>query len=263
MTSRLAVAQGVADSWFARPAVEVARDLLGARLRTDRPGGVVVLRVTEVEAYTGIDDPASHAYRGPSARHASMYLPGGHLYVYRHLGLHHCINVVTGAPGAPAAVLLRAGEVVEGAELARERRSAAGVVRRDVDLARGPARLAVALGLDAEDDGLPIAARFEDGRARAVPAGAERAALAEQGGREVPARSAAIDDLVLTVPPVRLRAVCGPRVGVSSEARDGERFAWRFWLPDEATVSTDRGPARPRRSGQREAVTSRSRRTAH
>ncbi len=241
MTPDPSVAPVVGDAWFERPAAEVAQDLLGAHLRTDRAGGAVVLRITEVEAYAGADDPASHAYRGPSARHASMYLPGGHLYVYRHLGLHHCVNVVTGSPGIPGAVLLRAGEIVENADLAQQRRAAAGVVRSAVDLARGPARLAVALGLGAADDGRPLAVRF--------------------GGRQV--RAAPTGDLVLTLPLARVPAVSGPRVGVSSQARDLERFAWRFWLPDEQTVSVDRGASRARRSGQRKEVTRQARRTAH
>lgn len=256
MTGERPSYRAVGDSWFERPAPEVARDLLGALLRTDRPRGQVVLRITEVEAYTGADDPASHAFRGRSARNASMYLSGGHLYVYRHLGLHDCVNVVAGPRGTAGAVLLRAGEVVEGLDLARQRRVAAGVVRRDVDLARGPARLAVALGLDAADDGRPLAVRFDDGPAHAAP-----------GGSSTPGRSgvtsATTDDLVLTLAPLRLAAASGPRVGVSARARDPEHHAWRFWLPGEPTVSVDRGAVRPRRTGRWEEVTMRARRTAH
>ena len=130
------------------PALALAPRLLGAVVVSDIGGVRVALRLTEVEAYEGESDPGSHAFRGRSARNAVMFGPAGHLYVYRHMGLHHCANVVTGTDGTASAVLLRAGEVVEGADLARARRTRRGVVRTDVDLARGPARLADALGLD-------------------------------------------------------------------------------------------------------------------
>jgi DNA-3-methyladenine glycosylase len=226
-------------SWFERAPLEVAADLLGALLQTDRGAGPVVLRITEVEAYAGTEDPASHAAKGPSRRNASMYLPGGHLYVYRHLGLHHCVNVVTGAPGVPGAVLIRAGEVVDGVDVARGRRVAAGVVRHDVDLASGPARLVVALGLLATDDGRDLVA----------PTG-EDAALG------------AVADLALVPSAQRLGFRSGPRVGVAGPGRDADRFPWRLWLPDEPSVSVDRGPARPRPSGRWEHVTPRHRSTA-
>lgn len=232
-------ASGLDRSWFERSPVEVARDLLGALLQTERGAGPVVLRITEVEAYAGVDDPASHAARGPSARNASMYLPGGHLYVYRHLGLHHCVNVVTGSRGVPGAVLLRAGEIVEGTDVARDRRVAAGVVRHEVELARGPARLVVALGLLATDDGRD---------------------LVEPAGRGAPLHGAA--EVVLVPSERRLRFRSGPRVGVAEPGRDLERFGWRFWLPDEPTVSVDRRPARPRPSGRRKVVTPGLRSTA-
>jgi DNA-3-methyladenine glycosylase len=162
--------------WYARPVLDVARDLLGATLTTRTSDGVVSLRLTEVEAYAGAGDPGSHAYRGRSRRNATMFGEPGRLYVYRHLGLHHCVNVVCGPEDTASAVLVRAGEVVEGADLARSRRLASGVVRADRDLARGPARLAVALGLDlSHDGGARSAGRLasdgrvaSDGRARLV-----------------------------------------------------------------------------------------------
>lgn len=201
-------------AWFARPVLDVARDLLGARVSVRAREGTVTVRLTEVEAYAGEVDPGSHAYRGRTARNAVMFGPGGRLYVYRHLGLHHCVNVVTGTEGTASAVLLRAGEVVEGHELARRRRAAAGVVRRDVDLARGPARLAVALGLDLSHLG-------------AVVTGADADVVVRPGA---PAG----------------RWSTGPRVGVSGEGGDGTVYPWRLWLPDEPTVSAYR-PATPRR----------------
>src|SRR3954469_11215965 len=112
---------------------ETARTLLGWRLTAN---GVTV-RLTEVEAYSGQgDDPASHAHRGPTARNTVMFGPAGHLYLYRIYGIHLCANVVCGPAGQAAAVLLRAGEVIEGADLARTRRPGA---RTDRHLAAGPA----------------------------------------------------------------------------------------------------------------------------
>ncbi|WP_036967409.1 DNA-3-methyladenine glycosylase, partial [Promicromonospora kroppenstedtii] len=112
--------------FYARPVVDVARDLLGATLSRRTPDGTVTLRITEVEAYDGTNDPGSHAFRGPSRRNETMFGEPGHLYVYRHLGLHHCANVVCGPDGTASAVLLRAGEVTgpgpEGVALARTRR---------------------------------------------------------------------------------------------------------------------------------------------
>lgn len=209
--------RAVERAWFARPALEVAHGLLGAVLRVERPDGVVAVRLSEVEAYGGAQDPASHAYRGRTTRNASMFEAPGRLYVYRHLGLHRCANVVTGPAGTPSAVLLRAGEVVLGADVATRRRRAEGVVRREVDLARGPARLAVALGLSLEDDGADL-----------LGAG-----------------------VALTVPSLPGPVACGPRVGVSGPGADAERFGWRLWVPQDPTVSTWRAGTRGRRGAGR------------
>ncbi|MFT4289051.1 DNA-3-methyladenine glycosylase [Nocardioides sp.] len=128
--------------------VEVAPRLLGALL-THR--GVTV-RLTEVEAYGGADDPGSHSYRGRTRRNTVMFGPAGHLYVYFTYGMHYCANVVVGPDGTPGAVLLRAGEVTDGLDLARSRRP--GAPGRD--LARGPARLCRALDLDLAVNGAPV-----------------------------------------------------------------------------------------------------------
>ncbi len=131
--------------WAEGDPLEVAPRLLGAVLTH---GGVSV-RLTEVEAYAGSGDPGSHAFRGRTPRNAVMFGPPGHLYVYFVYGMHHCVNLVTGPIGEPGAVLLRAGEVVDGVDLARTRRPGS----TDRDLARGPARLCRALAIDLTDNG--------------------------------------------------------------------------------------------------------------
>ncbi|MGP7961433.1 DNA-3-methyladenine glycosylase [Sanguibacter sp. A247] len=200
-------------------ATDVVPLLLGALVVSSSPQGEVVVRLTEVEAYQGGEDPGSHAFRGMTARNAVMFGPAGHLYAYRHLGLHTCVNVVCGPPGEAAAVLLRAGEVVSGGELAWRRRAERGAVRTAVDLARGPARLTVALGIDVSSDGLDLLAA--DSPVRLL----------------VPSRP---------VPSALVRT--GPRVGVSGEGGRGDRFPWRFWLEGEPTVSTYRRAAPRRRA---------------
>ncbi len=171
--------------------------------------GAVSVRLTEVEAYLGSVDPGSHAFRGERPRTRSMFGPPGHLYAYFTYGMHTCANVVCSPEGTASAVLLRAGRIVEGIGLARERRGGAS----DRDLARGPARLAVALGIALTDDGVDL----------------------------------------LTDPAWRLEAApgptddvrSGPRVGVSGDGGDGDRFPWRFWAGGDPTVSAYR-PGRPR-----------------
>ncbi|MGH3342635.1 MAG: DNA-3-methyladenine glycosylase [Carbonactinosporaceae bacterium] len=196
-------------SFFDRPVLEIAPDLLGRVLVHDAPRGAVVLRLTEVEAYDGENDPGSHAYRGQTARNAVMFGPPGHVYVYFTYGMHFCMNLVCSPPGRAAAVLLRAGEVVAGVELARHRRPTA---RSDRELARGPARLTRALGVARELDG--------------ADACSEGTALRICEGR--PAA------------PGQIRT--GPRTGV---ARGGGR-PWRFFVAGEATVSPYRPGARRR-----------------
>jgi DNA-3-methyladenine glycosylase len=192
-------------------------DLLGCVLVVVRPGGLVGVRLTEVEAYDGESDPGSHAFRGPTPRNSVMYGDAGHLYVYFTYGMHYCANIVAGPPGQACAVLLRAGEVVEGAELARVRRPAAAV---DRDLARGPARLAQALGLARPDNGADLCTPRPSGQAAA----------------QWLVRGSAVD-------PARVRS--GPRVGVSGAGGDAVLYPWRFWLEGEPTVSAYR-PAKAR-----------------
>jgi DNA-3-methyladenine glycosylase len=190
--------------FFARTPLEVAPELLGCVIAN----GPVAVRLTEVEAYDGANDPGSHAFTGPTSRNEVMFGPPGHLYVYFTYGMHWCANLVCGPPGEAGAVLLRAGEVVAGAGLARTRRPA---TRTDRDLARGPARLASALGLSRADNGADLGAM---GSAMHVIRGAR-------------------------ADPAHIRT--GPRVGLS---RAADR-PWRFWLDGDPTVSVYR-PHAPR-----------------
>ena len=164
---------------LARPVDEVAPTLLGAVLRH----GPVAVRLTEVEAYDGASDPASHAYRGRTARNAVMFGPPGHLYVYFSYGMHWAANLICGPDGMASGVLLRSGEVVDGLEVARERRGRA----RDRDLARGPGRLTQSLGITGEHkgsyvlDGGPL--RLEPGPAPATIAAGPRVGVSVEAER--------------------------------------------------------------------------------
>jgi DNA-3-methyladenine glycosylase len=198
-------------AFFNRPAVVVAPDLLGCVIEHLTDDGLVAVRLTEVEAYSGDLDPASHAYRGPTPRNAVMFGAPGHLYVYFTYGMHFCANVVCEGLGIASAVLLRAGEVIEGTELASSRRRLAA----PRDLARGPARLTVALGLGRHDNGLDLCDPGSGLRLRRMRTSAQ---------------------------PV----LAGPRVGVSA----GAQTPWRFWLDDEPTVSPYRAHVPKRRAAK-------------
>ena len=139
-------------SWFDRPALEVAPDLLGMQLIHETPDGPIAGRLVEVEAYQGPEDLAAHSSRGRTPRNAVMFGDPGHLYVYLIYGLHLCANVVCGPGGKPEAVLLRAAQITAGHELARRRR---GDVP-DTRLASGPGNLGAALGLERSMDGMDL-----------------------------------------------------------------------------------------------------------
>jgi len=140
-------------SFFDRPALVVAPELLNKVLVS----GDRAARIVEVEAYEGADDPASHAFRGPTARNATMFGRPGHLYVYFTHGLHWCANAVCGPDATPSALLLRAGAPVAGVDQMRvARQQGRSVARHDRDLCRGPARLAQALGIDGQADGADL-----------------------------------------------------------------------------------------------------------
>jgi DNA-3-methyladenine glycosylase len=148
------MARRLTRAFYARDALELAPDLLNKVLVHDEAEGRIAVRIVEVEAYRGRADPGSHAYRGQTPRNATMFGPPGRLYVYFTYGMHWCANVVgLGEPGDVSAVLLRAGEPIEGLDVIRTRRPAA---RRDRDLCSGPARLAQALGISKPDDGASL-----------------------------------------------------------------------------------------------------------
>lgn len=132
------------------PVEELAPGLIGWRLRTEFDEGPTEIVITEVEAYSGGDDPASHAFSGRTARNGAMFGPPGHLYVYRSYGMHWCANVVVNPPGQPSAILLRAGEIVEGATVIKQRRG------RSDHLTDGPGKLSQALGITGDHDGIGL-----------------------------------------------------------------------------------------------------------
>ena len=139
---------------FDRSSVEVAPELLGARLTRHSALGDITLRITEVEAYLGVgEDPGSHSFRGMTPRNAVMFGPPLHLYTYFSYGMHVCANIVCSPEGQASAVLLRAGEIVEGIDFARARRGEHVAVR---DLARGPARLTKAMAISLSDGGADV-----------------------------------------------------------------------------------------------------------
>ncbi len=216
---------------LARPAPEVAPRLLGGLFGHRTAEGAVVVRITEVEAYGGppgtdLPDPGAHTWRGRTARNASMFGPPGHVYVYFTYGMHHAVNLVCRPDGVPGGCLIRAGEVVEGAGLARSRREAgrSGPVP-DAALARGPGNLAKAMGIVLAHDGAPLAA-------------------GERPGAHGPAHG-----FFLRLPERPEPSAHGPRTGVSGPGGTPE-YPWRWWVPGEPTVSPYRPAAARRRRGR-------------
>lgn len=182
---------------FHRRADELAPLLLGSVLWR----GTVGLRITEVEAYLGEDDPASHAYRGPKGRARTMFGEPGCLYVFTSHGIHLAANLVCSPAGQASALLLRAAQVVAGEELARARRAAGRSDRRALPAARlasGPGNLGRVLGLTLADDGARLGEEF-----------------------------------VLQYLDEAVEVARGPRVGVSKAAD----WALRFWIAGDPTIS--------------------------
>jgi DNA-3-methyladenine glycosylase len=190
-------------TFYDRPATVVARDLVGCIVESRTGEGVVGLRLVEVEAYAGESDAASHAWRGPTPRTRVMYGPPGRSYVYLSYGVHWALNVVCLGVGVASAVLLRAGEVVEGIDLVRHRRRPD---TPDIRLASGPGNLAAALGLDSAWNDLDLSSDHGPLRLRAAA--------------PVP------DGDVLTA----------PRVGISRAVDT----PWRYALADDPHVSGPR-----------------------
>ena len=205
---------------FLSPALDVAPRLLGGLLSVNSPQGQVTVRITEVEAYHGLGtegpyDPGAHSKDRKTPRNASMFGPPGHAYVYLSYGIHFALNLVCSPESIASAVLIRAGEVVQGIDLARQRRSVATEPTNpprkstiaDAQLARGPGNLGKALGITRDThDGLSLFA----------------------------------DPFEIQLPPQPPERVArGPRVGVAGVAGSTE-FPWRFWIPNEPSVSSFR-----------------------
>ncbi|GAA2458209.1 DNA-3-methyladenine glycosylase [Agromyces soli] len=186
-------------SFFERDPVELAPLLLGAVLSHETADGRVAIRLSEVEAYRGVgEDPGSHSNRGLTPRTAVMFGEAAHLYAYFSYGMHTCLNIVCRSAGEASAVLLRGATVVEGIELARVRRGGAP----DRELARGPARLSIALGVPLTATGADLLAPpFE-----------------------------------LRMPGAPVPFATGPRTGVNG-AGGGTAYPWRFWIPGDPGVS--------------------------
>ncbi|MGE0464223.1 MAG: DNA-3-methyladenine glycosylase [Vicinamibacterales bacterium] len=191
--------------FYARPTLEVARDLLGKVLVHRAPDGVAAGVIVEVEAYIGEDDPACHAAAGPTTRNAPLYGAPGRAYVYLNYGLHHLVNAVTEREGFPAAVLIRALEPIEGLELMQRRRGRAPWRKGKPDveaaqLCRGPGNLSTAMGINLA---LNTIALFK--------------------------RPLTIEDRGVDVGNVRW----GPRIGITR----GVEHAWRCWVEGSRAVS--------------------------
>ena len=191
-------------SFFQRPTLTVARNLLGARLvRVERGGLRSSGLIIEAEAYIGSEDLGCHARAGRTTRNASMWGPPGHAYVYFTYGMHWCLNVVTEADGFPAAVLLRALLPAEGIGRMRRRRA----TPRETDLMSGPARLCQALGIDRRFDGHDLCA--------------PQAALFLESGPRI-----ADEDVT-----------AGPRVGLDKVPEPWRSMPWRFLLRPSALAA--------------------------
>ncbi|NDK30809.1 DNA-3-methyladenine glycosylase [Nesterenkonia haasae] len=199
---------------FDQHPVDLAPHLLGCELAVTTEEGTVAVRLTEVEAYGGQgEDPGSHAYRGQTLRNATMFGPPRQAYVYRSYGIHRCLNLVAGADQA-GGILLRAGEVTQGRELALVRR---GGKETRAKLLSGPGRLGQGLGITLPMDGADVHIT---------------------GPGEAPHRPAYPAEVTMALTPVvsSYSVRSGPRVGVSG-AGGTEAFPWRFWVEAHPTVS--------------------------
>ena len=196
-------------SFYERPTLTVAEELLGKVLVHRTPGGVAAGMIVETEAYIGEDDPACHAAPGPTRRNAPLYGPAGLAYVYLNYGIHYLVNAVTEAEGHPAAVLIRALAPVAGVRLMRKRRAPEGGRIAEADLCRGPGNLTRALGITLTANLLDLSAS----RLRIEDRGFKASAV-----------------------------VWGSRVGITV----GTEHSWRCWIADHPAVSGPRTLKRAR-----------------
>jgi DNA-3-methyladenine glycosylase len=187
-------------SFYSRPTLTVAKELLGKVLVHRTPSGTAAGVIVEAEAYIGEEDPACHAAPGPTRRNAPLYGPPGIAYVYLNYGIHYLVNAVTEAEGHPAAVLIRALDPVEGLTLMRKRRAPDGRHIDQHDLCRGPGNLTRALGITLTDNLLDLTSSrltIEDRRLK------------------------------------RGEVAWGPRIGITV----GVDKPWRCWIAGHASVS--------------------------
>lgn len=212
------------DALFAGHATELAPALLSCRLTVVTADGAVAVRLTEVEAYGDQgEDPGAHSFRGPTARNASLFGPPRRTYVYLNYGIHRCLNLACGPEGTAGGVLLRAGEILGGRELAVRRRGR----ETGAKLLAGPGRLGQGLGITLPMDATPV--RLTPARQHPQPG--EAAASPDLGDGAA---------FLLSPPADAVGEVhSGPRVGVSGVG-GGAAFPWRFRLADEPSVSAYR-----------------------
>ena len=195
-------------SFFDRPTLTVAAELLGKVLVHRTPAGIAAGIIVETEAYIGEDDPACHAAPGPTLRNAPLYGPPGIAYVYLNYGIHYLVNAVTESEGSPAAVLIRALEPVDGVALMIRRRRSG---RHDVahNLCRGPGNVTQALGISLEENRLDLTS--------------SRLSIEDRGHAP-------------------FRIAWGPRIGI----RHGTDRQWRCWIDEHPCVSSPQSRPRAR-----------------
>ena len=212
MRTRHAELEATADiavlprSFYNRPTLTVAKELLGKVLVHRTSGGLASGMIVETEAYIGETDPACHAAPGPTKRNEPLYGPPGIAYVYLNYGIHYLVNAVTEAEGQPAAVLIRALQPVDGIAVMTRRRSRAGGAIDEADLCRGPGKLTKALGITIAENRLDLCA--------------------------LPPSNLYIEERGFAI----RKVAQGPRIGI----RVAVERPWRFWVDGNPSVSGSR-----------------------